>query len=179
MIRILRHYGQEYEIWRGGTRGFDDILYFYSHGYAYNFLSRFLPGSMNARKLRSLYAETHAIHNTSGLTERDLLHSLAWDLVSGVVTVRVRPRRPHEPPWVPVGFTPPPPLPPPSSSAAPPPSPAQDRAPVASAPPPAPETDVDAEAQAATLKAAAETGVPFCEKCERAKREAQQKAAAP
>ena len=61
MIRILRHYGQEYEIWRGGTRGFDDILYFYSHGYAYNFLSRFLPGSMNARKLRTAARQTNRI----------------------------------------------------------------------------------------------------------------------
>ncbi len=174
MIRILRRYDQEFEIRRGAVRHSDDVLPFHSHGYAYNFLSRCLLDPMNAHVLRSLYAETHAIHNTSWLTDHELLNGLAWDLVAGTITIAIRPRRLYPPILQPTASASEslPARPPP-----PPPKPAPPRQPVAPAPKPAPEADVDAEAQAATLKAAAETGVPFCEKCERAKRQAQQKAA--
>ena len=64
----------------------------------------------------------------------------------------------------PAGGAPSPPAPPPPSSRAPAPM-----APAPAAPPPPP--DLDNAAQAAALREAARTGVPFCEECAKAARE--------
>ena len=159
MIHVLRQYGQVYELRRRETRNLEDALRFRSHGYAYNFLSRFPPDPLNARALRSVLAETHTLQDTHGLTHQELLDALAWDLVSGAITLNARPRRHHE--WLSLIITEsPPPLPPTS------PRPAAARPPV----PPPLDTVANAIAQAATLKKAAQKGDPFCEECERAKR---------
>lgn len=68
-------------------------------------------------------------------------------------------------------------LTPPPPPTAPPPEPAPRSVFHAPTPSPGPPMDVDPEAQANTLKRAAENGVPFCEECERARQAQQQKAA--
>ncbi len=68
----------------------------------------------------------------------------------------------------------PPPAPPAPARAAPPPPSA---APPPPPPAPPPEPEIDAAAQTAVLLAAARDGVPFCEECEKARREREAQAA--
>ena len=172
MIHILRRHGQEFELRRRAARNLEDALRFRSRGYAYSFLRRFLQDPLNAHALRRVYAETHAFHDTHERTQQELLDALAWDLVSGTLTINARPRRHHE--WLSLAAEE---APPPLASSVP--RPAAARPPVAHTPAPrAPETAVEAAVQAASLQAAAQKGAPFCEACERAKKQAQQNATA-
>lgn len=132
-------------------------------------------------ELRQLAAEGR--QNASALSDEEVLAAIGRQLANGRLilvsgastppatgggTDAAAVPQPSAPPRRPPTMAP--------SSVLPPPRPAPVPSPVAAAP--EEFADVEQDSQAATLEQAADSGVPFCEVCEKAKAEAREKATA-
>jgi hypothetical protein len=127
------------------------------------FLSRFRGDVSAMNKLRHFASHLSGMDVSRGGDER-VLATVAAAFASGRIHLAGAPvrRSTLSGPGAEIAPEPPAPAPPPRAAAS-------------SAPPNEPsmfDPDFDAAAQAAVLKEASESGVPFCEECERRRREA-------
>jgi hypothetical protein len=139
-------------VWRDYAYRFPDAAR------AKQFLAGFKADPVAMAGLRRLLAERDWLHTPARMSDDDVLKAVAALLSRGELVAGVE--------WKPRVAAP---VQPGAASAAA--SPAPSREPAADEPEPNTfEASHDGAAQAAALIAAAETGVPFCEECERAAR---------
>ena len=133
---------------------------------------RFKADPYNMDALREALTKDEPCPCAKKWNDQEILAQVAWQLTEGTLRVAekrydVLPRgaargRPTQP----------------TARAEAPPAPVTETPPPEPAPEPTDEENVDAAAQAATLKQAAQDGTPFCEECEKARQEREAQAAA-